>query len=192
MRYNLLAFLSLIFLLTLSNCRKGENDPLISLRTRKARLTGDWLLKEGNLTRTYSTSNSSATHTTTYSNSKKTVNDNGSTRETSYTQRLTLRKDNSFEREIIDNNIKTIHFGSWSFVHKNKDQKLKNKEAILLSIDSYTINGVTTVNTGIFLSEFLRINRLANKELIFKGETTRNYTSGDKDTKKYEYKFEKV
>lgn len=176
----------------LSNCRKGENDPLISLRTRKARLTGDWLLKEGNLTRTYSTSSNSATHTTNYSNSRKSVNDNGSIKETSYTQRLTLRKDNSFEREIIDNNIKTIHFGSWSFVNKNKDQKLKNKEAILLSIDSYTINGVTTVNTGVFLSEFLRINRLANKELIFKGETTRNYTSGDTDVKKYEYKFEKI
>ena len=174
------------------NCRKGENDPLISLRSRKARITGDWILKEGSLEKKFISNSSTFLKTTTFTSDTKTINDNGNVTKSGFTQRFTVRKDNSFERETIDGNNKTTHFGSWSFVNKNKDQDIKNKEAIILSIESYTINGVTTVNEGVFVSEFLKINRLSNKELIFKGNSKRNFTSGEKEEESYEYKFEKI
>lgn len=42
--------LLLLFACTLafSGCRKGEDDPLVSLRTRKARICGAWKLRTGN------------------------------------------------------------------------------------------------------------------------------------------------
>lgn len=31
-------------------CKKGENDPTLSLRSRKARLVGKWVFEEGSMT----------------------------------------------------------------------------------------------------------------------------------------------
>jgi hypothetical protein len=47
--YYLLVF-GLLFLFPAA-CKKGENDPLISLRTRKDRVAGDWRLTGGSATR---------------------------------------------------------------------------------------------------------------------------------------------
>jgi len=47
-------FYCLTFLIVCAfSCKKGENDPFISLRTRKARLSGEWHLASGNLTLSY-------------------------------------------------------------------------------------------------------------------------------------------
>lgn len=46
-----LIYLSIMILsLFLSGCKKGEDDPLISMRTRKARLSGEWKLEKADLT----------------------------------------------------------------------------------------------------------------------------------------------
>lgn len=34
---------------SLSSCRKGEGDPIISFRSRTYRLTGEWKLKSGSI-----------------------------------------------------------------------------------------------------------------------------------------------
>ena len=49
---------------TLSSCKKGENDPFLSLRTRKARLVSDWKLKDGHATRVQQSNSSGVTTTT--------------------------------------------------------------------------------------------------------------------------------
>jgi len=36
-----------VIVLFLAECKKGENDPLFSTRTRKARLTGEWKMTSG-------------------------------------------------------------------------------------------------------------------------------------------------
>lgn len=40
----------MVFFQLLTSCKKGENDPFISLRTRKDRVTGDWRLTSGSAT----------------------------------------------------------------------------------------------------------------------------------------------
>ncbi|MFH2096398.1 MAG: hypothetical protein ABIJ16_11880 [Bacteroidota bacterium] len=40
--YRLFLFLFLCTMISIPGCRKGEEDPLISLRSRKNRLTGEW------------------------------------------------------------------------------------------------------------------------------------------------------
>jgi len=37
---------------TLSSCKKGPNDPFISLRSRKARMVGDWTIAKYSYERT--------------------------------------------------------------------------------------------------------------------------------------------
>ena len=43
--------IALIFssLLVFTGCRKGEDDPFLSFRSRTARLTGEWKLKSGEI-----------------------------------------------------------------------------------------------------------------------------------------------
>ncbi len=48
--FPLMAIILVVF--SLSSCKKGEEDPFISLRSRKARLTATWNLKEGQWTQT--------------------------------------------------------------------------------------------------------------------------------------------
>src|SRR6476661_1699887 len=42
--------LFLLAVLTLTTCKKGEDDPFMSLKSRKARLAGEWSLESGKLT----------------------------------------------------------------------------------------------------------------------------------------------
>ena len=48
--FNLLLFIIIIVVFTMSSCKKGEDDPFISFRSRKARITGEWNLKSGIIT----------------------------------------------------------------------------------------------------------------------------------------------
>jgi hypothetical protein len=47
------AFAILGFCLLAFGCKKGPEDPSLSLRSRKARISGDWKLKSGNIGITY-------------------------------------------------------------------------------------------------------------------------------------------
>jgi hypothetical protein len=180
--------LSLILGLFTSGCRKGENDPLISLRTRKARITGGWNLSSG----TYSY-NSPGVY-------DLKINYNGNTAEEfvngvlnkvyDYTVKFTIRKDYTYERITNENGFGKTEKGNWFFTLKSKKLGLRNKEAIILSISSLTSSGVTTTYSGANANEMLIIDRLKNDEVIFKAEKT--YTSTVTDTEKYEYTYLKI
>ena len=45
---NLLLILALVAAFT--SCKKGENDPFLSLKSRKGRLAGDWIVKSATYT----------------------------------------------------------------------------------------------------------------------------------------------
>lgn len=172
-------FLSLLFF----GCRKGENDPLISLRTRKARITGVWNLTSGN----YSY-DSPGVYFLEIEYDGKTAEESidgiiSSTYD--YSVRFTINKDYTFERITNENGFSKTEKGSWFFTKKSKSLDLKNKEAIILSISSITSSGVTTTYTGPDANEILIIDKLKNDEVIFKSENT--YTSTVTDTEKYEY-----
>lgn len=48
MSFKKLLSLVLLSTLLLIGCKKGENDPFLSLRTRKSRVVGDWHISSGN------------------------------------------------------------------------------------------------------------------------------------------------
>lgn len=182
-KYIAIASLAITAGLTTS-CKKGENDPFLSLSSRKARLTGEW---------TVSSSYSKSTNTS-GSNTTINVNDfNGSTNTYTYTFNgastsntenktieFTINRDGSFTK-ITTNTTdeeKYEETGIWTFAGKDKTSEYKNKEVVVfytqktvytdLSDNSTSTEETTTVNFG----ETYVIDQLKGKEIIFKSNSS--------------------
>lgn len=185
---------------SISSCKKGENDPALSLKTRKARLAGEWTVtkEEGtststsvnsgggatvttvtNSSSTYDGSNYSSTSTsTTTSSMGGTPTTNTSTNSSVYSTSYTFEKDGTFQLQTVypASSTTETYEGTWAFIGKSKTVDLKNKEAVLLTILKYTEaqSGVTTSETatGFDQSYVMLIDQLKSKEIIFMNETS--------------------
>lgn len=185
---------------SISSCKKGENDPALSLKSRKARLAGEWTVtkEEGtststdvntgggatvttvtNGTSTYDGTNYSSTSTsTTTSSMGGTPMTNTSTNSSVYTTNYTFEKDGTFKLETIYSTSSTTetYEGTWAFLGKSKTIDLKNKEAVALTVLKYTetSGGVTVTETvtGFDQSYIMLIDQLKSKEIIFMNESS--------------------
>ena len=87
-------FALVLFGLTVTEaCKKGENDPAISLKSRKGRLKGEWKLTSGEVIAVFTISGNSTTTTTTYDGSNETI---GSNTPTPYTLSYKFEKDGTY------------------------------------------------------------------------------------------------
>ena len=181
-----MTYLLLAVLLTglVSSCKKGEDDPFLSLRSRKARVAGEWTVSAATIKEVETDDLSSVNRTMTFNGSListvTTTTINGSTTSqtetTAFTQKYTFEKDGTYTRtDTYEDGVYTTK-GTWSFVGKSKENELKNKEAILLTETSYTADGETGNYTG-FDGTILVIQQLKNKEMIF----TTAFSSTDAD-----------
>ncbi len=182
-----LALLAIVSLTTITGCKKGENDPFLSLKSRKARISGEWKLTAGTETSTDNFGGFSGSSTTTYTGT--TYNEDGNTG--SYSQTMTIEKDGTFTMTILQDGITSTISGNWFFAGKIKDAELKNKEAIVFSELVYTSPGGTSTYTGIWADQIMMIDQLKNKEMIFKGSFTYSDSDGDSGTYNYNMTFEK-
>lgn len=150
----LLAITLTSMLTVFTGCRKGEEDPFISLRTRKARVTGVWTIKKQNLEISLINSNSSGSYINNtemgIDGEKVSIN---STISESYefstsigkgdiATKITFDKDGNFKRTIRFKNItnNTNHQGG-SYYYSNYTS---------VSIEN---NTVVTTGTWNFLDE---------------------------------------
>ena len=165
----------------LASCKKGEDDPFLSLRTRRARLAGSWTVSIGELT-TKNTGTDHYDYTTTSLNGtsatyKALLIENGDTINNSTTNfditiTYIFEKDGSYKKVQTGTGSSITEEGSWSFIGKSKDKELKNKEAIMLTMLKSTT--VSTNPNSTYVEEYKQtmgnvyvISRLANKELEF-------------------------
>lgn len=171
----LITFSGLI-LLSLAGCKKGENDPFFSLRSRKARLAGEWTLstlESAQVNTSGSTTNSTvSSYASGSETSSNTVVVSGNTvsstvNTVAYTLTLTLEKDGTFKQIRTEGNATTTTEGTWIFLKKNKENELKNKEAILLTTQKITTSAGTTTMEGISGDVYV-IDQLKNKEMKWK------------------------
>ena len=199
-----LSLAAIALMANLSSCKKGENDPFLSLKSRKARVVGEWTvtmeegksqdiskISFGGVTVTTTTNETSTYNGALYSSTSVTTSSAGGNPQNStytdvYTQSYTFEKDGTFSLETVytgQNYTEKIE-GTWAFVGKSKTAELKNKEAIALSITKYLDidNGVTTTYsaTGFDDSIIIAIDRLKNKEMVFIQESS--YTDSDGDS----------
>jgi hypothetical protein len=183
-RLLLMLFSLYILLINFTSCKKGENDPAISLRSRKARLVGDWKLKEGIETITYSTGE---VETSTYNGSVKVLVKTGEPTETTvYNAEINFRKDGYYTMTTTDDDELRVIDGNWYFGTKNKNLDVKNKETLYLITEKYTYSnsgGTPHVieMTGTYALSFptvWQIDRLSNKELVILTDFTYSTSSG--------------
>jgi hypothetical protein len=171
----------------LPSCKKGDNDPWLSFRSRKNRICGKWDLKSGTSTYKYYDTTESVNYTgsnaeITYSTDADGVFSSGTI---PYTEKWTINKDETYT--IIKNNYEyylTVE-GFWSFGKKDEELDLKNKESIIFRITSkkYVYNGSNGNPNGTFLYTYTgsycpfynyTIDELKNKEIILKYEGASN------------------
>lgn len=154
---------ALALILVFSGCRKGEDDPRFSMRTRKARLTGDWKLESGNAGLT------SGGYNNTYTFMGMDYTRNESTSYTTYIGKyilnLRINKDGSFSFKEYLAGLTLEASGTWNF--NTGIGSAKGKEEVVFIIDEvkegYT-HGNNIFNrfstTFIYTIKELRNNRL--------------------------------
>lgn len=168
---------ALALVANLSSCKKGENDPFLSLKSRKARLTGEWTVTK--IEGTSSDKNSSfpiadVTSTTTYDGTTETTTTTtvmGTDTDTeTYTLSFVFDKDGTYTQTKVEGTTTEVETGNWIFLGKNKTAEIANKEAIQLNptSTSSTTNGVTVTSssTGFTNSKTLMIDQLKSKEIV--------------------------
>jgi hypothetical protein len=160
--------------ISINSCKKGEEDPFISLRTRDARITAEWKLVsiDENYEHNFTTLGSPVTVivTTVFDGTEMTVsttiNDETTTETYSFSQNLEIFNDGSYTLKTVENGNTTIKTNLWWW--KNTDD---NKEGIILE-------GV---------GEF-DIERLAGDELFLYTEETTTVTTDGVENKVTSYK----
>lgn len=174
-----------IALLPFSACRKGPDDPVISLRSRTARLTGVWKLandeittttvRDGVVSKKVVSSFDGAFRivvTTTYDGAG-----NPSITSNKYASSITwaINKDHTLKLENIVDGDSYVREGTWVWLEGN-EKDLKDKEAVQFTITKYIFGGTSVSTSGPSGSVFV-ISRLANNELVVDMSNTTTSTN---------------
>lgn len=155
-------FLLVIATTLLTSCKKGEDDPFLSLRTRDARIRGEWILKEKTLTKSNGTEE-------TFDGTTYTIKQDGIvTDQYSYRYTLTIEKGGTTK---LYKKIDTQEYNSedyWSWANTNK-----KKTVLIFSNGTYVVK------------------RLTNKELVLERNVSSEYSGVVYDNYSINMKFEK-
>lgn len=122
------------------SCKKGDQDPVFSLHTRKARLTGDWHLSSGSLTLLFKKQGFPDYNETynftedTYTSINRTT---GANQQGRFKLNITFNKDGGFSFLQLFGSTNISGNGTWDFL--KGVGKYKNKER--LSFNASSIGG---------------------------------------------------
>lgn len=152
--------------ISFSACKKSENDPFLSLKTRNARLIGEWELVsseetiqytdrfddifiEGSSSRVFENGSLTSKGITTYTFEDEVITELEPETVINYTHRLQINKDGTFKNSITEGEELEEIVENWRWVDNSKKK------------------------TGLFLMEDIyQIDRLTNSELILKTSRT--------------------
>ncbi|MBK7129574.1 MAG: hypothetical protein IPM74_06280 [Crocinitomicaceae bacterium] len=163
-------------LLATPSCKKGENDPFLSLSSRKARISGEWTVSgyessyenhDGSDVWTGTETFNGTTITGTWSQTVGGVTTSGNDSETRTVSLydVIINKDGTYEMHMNMVTVSTgtnwggfdytdtetstsTEMGSWSFVGKAKDE-YKNKERVALNTTHTVYTSQTTTVTDL-------------------------------------------
>lgn len=155
----------------LSNCKKGEDDPVLSLRTRKARVVGDWHLEGGSVSLTYNQSGkapfsqqivfskSQYNITETYQGGIPTIYVGD------YALSMSFKKDGKFELTEVFSKKTIRASGTWNFTAGVGE--VKKKEGIVITLDGVSAGGTNNLLFCKFSTELnYTIKELKNKRIV--------------------------
>ncbi len=164
----LIAITSIVF----NSCRKGEDDPFLSLQSRTKRLSGSWKLSGVDfILKENSSSNHSTSHMI-YNNGVIIITDSDDNSadidSIKYTQYLNIDKNGTFNQRYYSDTDTSDIEGNWTWLGKNKELGLKNKEAFILTVTK-KINGTDTeVYTGKYIipENIYVLKKLSSEEIV--------------------------
>jgi hypothetical protein len=182
--------------------KKGEEDPTMSLKSRKARACGKWTLIEWTQTSTSTSTGGSSTSSLSFSGSSLVETYASGSYTAIYSESMEILKDGTYEysSNMSSEGYSVIESGSgtWSFVTADKDNGIANKERIILTNTQYTETETYSgsSDTEVYTASgdpssvaIQRIDKLSSKELIISRDYTKN-SDGDlytiTETKVYE------
>ena len=164
-----------VILANLAGCKKGENDPFLSFRSRDGRIIGEWTISNYNYSETQkngnTTTNVEVTYAgSTYTSTKSSGNPPADATEYSYTLKIdeggkvtltTTTKNGNQTGTFVEE-------GTWIWGTNNK-----NKSAIMLAVAG------DQSNRNYFSGGMFNLDQLKNKEVILTRSTnSSSKTSG--------------
>ncbi len=162
-RILLLIIILSVILFSFQSCKKGENDPFFSFRSRKARLVGEWHLSSGKAIFSGQNGNQSVTFDGSY----------GTTSEGHFTfmDKITIRKNGEFLRVTYNGDYINNQEGYWVFGSEIKKEGLKNKEYVELyvtkEVDRMVGYGINYVYEGTKCPMYrLKLDELRNDKMV--------------------------
>ncbi len=163
--------------------KKGENDPGISLRSRKARVVGEWKMTSFNSTTTGPSGN------TTFTSDGSTYTEKSGSMTTTGTlsEEVTFEKDGTYKWVTVMDGQSGTEEGVWNFTGCIGD--LKKKEQITLYEQRTSFGGVTNTSTGHYFDDTWDLDELRHKKLVAKRSYSETSLSGT-TTHETEYVFE--
>lgn len=154
--------IAVIVLATFAGCKKGENDPFLSFRSRDARVVGEWKVSSyaydeasvnGNNTTTVKVAYDGSNYSSTNSNANPPV-DKGT-----YAIMFEMLKDGTLKytqtRTEGNSSATTVQEGNWAWMDSRK-----NKSIINLSVSGDQINN-NYIQGGTYI-----VDQLKNKEIV--------------------------
>jgi hypothetical protein len=193
-----MAVLMLSSVVTLNSCKKGADDPAISLRSRTSRLAGKWTISAGTENSVSVNGANTSTSTTTINSTTITQVSNNTTTTGTIAYTVEFVKDGTYtmtrNETYTGYSYNVTSTGTWNFVAGGND--LKNKEAIILTeknstrVSSYGTSSNTNVSssTASSYAEKWIITRLANSELVVTAnDNSVNGSNSDNNTVTYTF-----
>lgn len=161
-------FLVIVFSLSFFACKKGEDDPAITLLSRKARLEGDWKMVSGSMTIGFKDSTGAyAARIYKFDDTRYTFVETGlgATFEADYYLKLGFTKKGGVTVDQKMDSFKMVSSGTWDF--QGKVGKAKNKERISIKLNSLSnySNYLNTFNKA-QTSFTYRLKELRDKRLV--------------------------
>lgn len=165
--------IAVVVLATFAGCKKGENDPFLSFRSRDARVVGEW--KVSNYSYDETTVNGTQTITTkvTYDGSKYTSTNsvaNPPVDQATYDTKIEILKDGTVKYTQVMNlgnaSSTTVQEGTWIWADSRK-----NKSQIFIAVAGNTV-GNNYIQGGTYV-----VDQLKNKEMILTNATSASFES---------------
>jgi hypothetical protein len=162
-----------------NGCRRGEDDPFISFRSRKARVTGKWKMTSYKTTYNHTESFGFTTEIFTGNGSTYTFTDLNSfgtnfSKTGTFTYEITFKKDGSYTGQMNQDGEITNIEGKWNFTRGVGD--IKDKSQITLYETSYKDRDDTNTSTGHYFNDTYDLKELRNNKMVWyrKYTDTRN------------------
>lgn len=168
--------------ITLTGCKKGPDDPFLSFRSRATRLSGTWKLQSG----TVKTTQNSISITTTYTDTKYTINNSS----TDYSLSVTFVKDGTYTSKEIEGTGAlqgtTDATGAWNWVGGTGDTKSKEQVIMYEKTSNYSTAGFSSKKTqDLNQGTVWTLKSLKNKTMV----VTWKSTTGSNVTEEGEFTF---